>query len=559
VAVNIAGGVVMAGEGPRRRQGHASGKHADRQEGRENAATSNQAVPQRHKRLLTAMALVVATTLVFGQAVGYDFINFDDDIYVYNNQAVRDGLSLKGAAWAFATFHAGNWHPLTWLSLQADAKFFGNPPAGFHRTNVILHVVNALLVFAVFQHMTGFTGRSAIVAGLFAVHPLHVESVTWVSERKDVLSTLFGMAALYAYARYVAGSRGWYLGVVAALALSLLAKPMLVTFPFLLLLLDYWPLQRWPGQMRAVSWQRLVGEKVPLLLLTIASSMVTVQAQLQGPAVQTLDRFSFGTRLASALLAYSDYLQQALVPIDLVIYYPHPHAGWGEPRVLAAAALVVGISVVFVALRGRFPYLVVGWFWFLGTLVPVIGLVQVENQARADRYTYVPLIGVFLLLTWGVADWSNYRRVPKWVVAAGTLVLIVLCMAQAGAQVGCWKDSLTVWSHALSVGAQDSPVAWMGLGKALTQAGRAEEAQTCFDQALRLNPDGQKALFAQCLTLVEAGRGGEAVPALEGLLRVGPPSAALHAALGKALNQAGRTEEARVHLEAANRLAPKRR
>src|SRR5579883_3235845 len=334
----------------------------------------------------------------------YQFLNVDDNEYVTENPHVQAGLTGPSLWWALTKFHSHNWHPLTWMSLQLDWQLYGPNPLGFHITNVLLHAANAVLLFFALRSLTGAVGRSAVVAAFFAVHPLHVESVAWVAERKDVLSTLFGMLALVAYTRYArSGSLSRYLLVVAFLALSLLAKPMLVTLPFLFLLLDYWPLRRWPAQASA---RRLLLEKVPLLVLVLFSCVMTLIAQHRGGAVNSLKLTPLSERLANSSLAYVQYLGQTIAPLNLAVFYPFPHGRVSFPLALAAGLLLACLTWLAWRERKSRPYFLVGWLWYLGTMVPVIGVVQVGGQAHADRYTYFPLIGIFLLVVWGLADLS---------------------------------------------------------------------------------------------------------------------------------------------------------
>jgi hypothetical protein len=420
------------------------------------------------------------------------FISYDDPVYVYENPHVQTGLSWANFRWAWTTTDTANWHPLTWLSLQLDAQLFGRKPLGFHVTNLLLHLANTLLLFILLRWMTGAAWRSAVVAGLFAVHPLHVESVAWAAERKDVLSTFFGLLALLAYVRYArAPGVIAYVLVTLGLALSLLAKPMLVTLPALLLLLDFWPLGRWqisgdPARP-SVSVMRVVLEKVPLLALAAASCAVTVWAQSEGMAVRPLALIPLAQRLGNAVVSYSAYLVQTFVPLHLAPFYPHPGAKLGAAEIAQAAVLLTGVTLL-VLLRGRrFPYLPVGWLWYLGTLVPVIGLVQVGDQARADRYTYVPLIGIFVMLTWGVADLARHWHWERPAAVVAVAVLVVLA-SLSSIQVGYWQNDLLLWQHTVNV-APPSALAHNLLGLALRDRGDLEGARLQFEEAVDLDKE----------------------------------------------------------------------
>jgi tetratricopeptide (TPR) repeat protein len=498
----------------------------------------------RQRKLVVAicLGLVVLSLLAFGGAVGCDFVNFDDDVYVTNCQPVQIGLTGGGLVWALTTFHSGNWHPLTWLSLQLDATgslFLGaaetRPNAAlFHLTNVLIHTANVLLLFLVLRRLTGTAWRSAAVAALFAVHPLRVESVAWVAERKDVLSVFFGLLAVAAYARYAARpSVGRFLPVLAAQLASLLAKPMLVTLPFLLLLIDWWPLGRWTDRAAA---RRLLLEKLPLVGLSAAFGIVTLFAQASSDAVQSLAAIAPGARLANALAAVAAYLGQTFWPVALAVHYPLRPLGLGEA--CAAALLVGGVTVILLAWV-RQPALSVGWLWFGVALLPVLGLVQVGDQARADRYTYLPQIGLWIVLVWGVSDWLACRRVPTAVSIVLTAAVIVGCTLLTRQQVECWRNSLNLWRHAVAV-TEPTP-SW----KAVNNYGNALERQAREDQ---IDPEERKALL-------EA--------AAENLLRAATkltdhpvPRSVSYTNLALVLSQLGRAEEGRAYLAKSLELEP---
>ncbi|HZZ80508.1 MAG TPA: hypothetical protein VFE62_18540, partial [Gemmataceae bacterium] len=351
----------------------------------------------RFRNAWIALALMMATAVIFAESLENGFVNFDDDRYVFNNQRVRQGLSISNIRWAAQTIYFSNWHPLTWLSYELDTTLFGREPRGYHATNVALHCVNSGLLFYVLCQMTGATGRSAVVAAIFALHPLHVESVAWIAERKDVLSGLFFMLTLWAYSHFARGpTLGRYLLVASFFAMGLMAKPMLVTMPFLLLLLDFWPLDRWPAR----RWSALLAGKLPLLLLSIASSGLTFLVQQNSGAMKGMARFSLPTRLVNVPIAYAEYLSKTFWPVDLAVYYPHPQGGASVYKAVAATVFLLVTCALAVRLARRAPYLAVGWFWWLGMLVPVIGLLQVGEQAYADRYMYLPLTGLAIAAVW---------------------------------------------------------------------------------------------------------------------------------------------------------------
>lgn len=480
----------------------------------------------------------------------HGFVNLDDAQYVSDNPAVSGGLSARGLSWAFTTPHAGNWHPLTWLSHMLDVELYGMNAGPHHLTSLLLHVASALLLFGLLHRMTGALFRSAFVAALFALHPLHVESVAWVAERKDVLSTLFFLLTIRAYLAYVRRPRpSRYALVLVLFALGLMAKPMLVTLPFVLLLLDYWPLGRAPSR-------RLVVEKLPLLALALASSVVTFLVQQQAGAVKGLDALPFDHRLANAVMAYAAYIGKMLWPVQLAAIYPYPasRSAW---LVAAAAAGLIAVTVLTLRAARRHPYLPVGWLWYLGTLMPVIGLVQVGSQPMADRYTYVPLIGLFLIVAWGMPDllarWPH--RDLALGVAAGSVILG--CALAARAQVRHWRNSVALWQHALEV-TTENPRAHNNLGHALAREGRGREAIGYYTEAVRIKPDYAEAHNNIGYALADQGRVREAIAHYSEALRVLPDYAEAHNNLGVALAGEGNADGAIQHLSDAVRIEPGR-
>src|SRR5262245_61167751 len=401
--------------------------------------------------LLVCLGLVAVTLAVFGQTLTHDFVNFDDHVYVYENPLVIRGLSTEGVIEAFTHTHARNWHPLTTLSHMLDCQLYGLNAGGHHLTNIILHTISVLLLLLVLKQMTGALWQSAFVAALFAIHPLHVESVAWIAERKDVLSAVFLMLTLAAYARYVrAPSARRYLLVALLFGFGLMSKSMLVTLPFVLLLLDYWPLDRFGAHKSEVRRRlpTLIKEKIPFLALSTFSCMATLFAQRQGPSA--IDQLPFLWRLENAFVTYVTYVWQMLWPARLAVFYPHPNDRLPLLQVTGAVALLVGTSLVVISLRRTLPYLVTGWFWYLGMLVPVIGVVQVGEQAHADRYTYLPQVGLYIMIAWTVGDLlvesTRRRRALVGVIAA---MAVVSLSARAFGQTSYWKNSETLWNHAL--------------------------------------------------------------------------------------------------------------
>jgi tetratricopeptide (TPR) repeat protein len=500
-----------------------------------------------------AAALAVLTLVTFSPVLQCGFVDFDDPEYVAANPQVQAGLTAQGLAWAWGAEHSANWHPLTWMSLMLDAQLYGLRPWGFHLTNLLLHAVNTLLLFAALRRMTGARWRSAVVAGLFALHPLHVESVAWVSERKDVLSIFFGLAALCAYPAYArTPTVGRYLVVLLLLALSLLAKPMLVTLPALLLLLDYWPLGRWqPGAAR-----RLVLEKVPLAALCLASACVTLWAQSHGKALSGLAIYPLPGRVANALISYLAYLRQALLPTDLAVFYPYPYLreSIGMAEAAGAAIALGGLTAAAQYWARRRPYLAVGWLWYLIALLPVIGLSQVGAQARADRYTYFPLVGVFLLLTWGAAEVAGHVRRAD---LAGALAAVVLacCAMLSWAQAHVWRDAVTLWADAIEHTSHNW-LAYNHLGRLLQQQGRQHEALRYFQDRLKQEPTDADILTQIGLAVLDLDRPKEAEEYLQRALKYDHEHDLAHYWLVSIYLRRGEFERSIGHLREYHQLHP---
>jgi protein O-mannosyl-transferase len=500
------------------------------------------------------IALIVLNVAIYAPVWHYDFVLLDDTAYVTQNAQVQGGLTPQGVSWAFTTGEQGNWHPLTWLSHMLDVQVYGLKPGGHHLTNLLLHIANTLLLFGLLRRMTGALGRSAFVAGLFAVHPLHVESVAWVAERKDVLSTLFFMLTLIAYVAYVRQPRrGRYVLVLLLFGLGLMAKPMLVTIPFVLLLLDYWPLGRVSLGAPSVV-PRLIREKVPLFALAIASSIVTFVAQRQVGAVTDLGTFPLSLRLANALVSYVAYAGKMLWPVQLAAFYPYSRSlpeWWVGGSMLG----LIGVSVVVVRAARRYPYLPVGWLWYVGTLLPVIGIVQVGEQARADRYTYIPLIGLFLIVAWGIPELVGGWQYRNAALAAATGLVVVAFAITARGQLRYWNNSSALFERVLEV-TPENPVTHVHVGLALAQQGRLNEAITQFDTAVRLRPTYDYAHNALGAILLNQGRTNEAIPHLSEALRLRPGYPEAHTNLGVALANQGRFSEAIIQYSEALRLRP---
>jgi tetratricopeptide (TPR) repeat protein len=503
---------------------------------------------------VVSLLLVAAVLLSYVSVFDADFVNYDDQAYVTENRHITGGLRAESVAWALRAFEAGNWHPLTWISHMVDCQVFGLAPRGHHATNLFLHALGSVLAFLSLRSLTGRTEASALVAVLFALHPLNVESVAWISERKNVLSTVFWFLALGAYGSYARRpSVGRYLLVALCLALGLLAKPMVVTLPCVLLLLDVWPLRRVSlGSAEAPSRMRtLVLEKLPLLLLSLLSSVLTVLAQSSGGAVTSLEAIPLSSRVPNAIVSYAEYLWKMLWPSGLAAFYPHPgaSAAW---RVAVSALVLLAASALALRQASRRPFLLVGWLWYLGTLVPVIGLVQVGSQAMADRYAYVPLVGIFVLLAFAAdeAGGGTTRGVLRAAAAAWLLALGLLTARQAR----FWHDSRSLFEHALAV-TRKNYVAETNLGLVYAKELHWEEAVAAFRRALAIRPGHAEARGNLGVALAKLGRVDEAIPHLERALRYDPGSALNHANLGLALRGRDRAR-ALEHMRRAVELKP---
>jgi protein O-mannosyl-transferase len=587
--------------------------------GRRNSQSSKADAPDRpHRGWLVAAALALFTAAVYSRACFNGFVNFDDTFYGTDNYRVQSGLTLDNMRWAMTSLEHANWHPLTWLSLQLDATLFGHNSAGFHTTSVLLHVANTVILFWILYKATGALAASAVTAALFALHPLHVESVAWVSERKDVLSGCFWLLTMAGYGRYVEQkSLRWYGITVALFALGLCAKPMVVTLPFVLLLWDSWPLRRRSdkkeretergGEGKTVKFASsrsrsrpvshsgtklktatgpldLVTEKAPLFLLAAASCVITYVAQQRTGAIRSSDALSFGDRLAHVPLAYIEYLAKTVWPRNLAVYYPYSHSRRSIELALLATAVLAIMTIWIIRRRDRQPYLAVGWFWFIGTLVPTIGLVQVGGQALADRYTYIPLIGIFIAVVWGIVEIAVRGQFARALVVMPTIIGLALLAIATFTQIGYWHDSITLWQHARQVSG-DGPYILGSLGDALVSAGRTEDAlplleaaadkiasdssthmslgsalfrlgryaesEMQFEEAMRLNAHDDKAAYNLGCVWLAQGKAGKAIEAFEQSLRLNPFFWRPELALAELLAKQGAAAEAQYHFQRA--------
>ena len=520
--------------------------------------------------------LLGAIWLVFGQTVRYGFINYDDDRYVFENPQVIQGLNLKGIEWAFTHSVLANWHPLTMMSHMLDCQFYGLHAGGHHLTNLLLHAATAILLFLILRRMTAALWPSAFVAAVFAIHPLRVESVAWVAERKDVLSGLFFMLTLGAYVRYArcvtsdkcrvirtdASDHApdvsrftfhvslSYCLVLLFFVLGLMCKPMLVTVPFVLLLLDYWPLNRLGAAANRFSIARkLIVEKFPLIALSIAMCMMTFLVQQQDKGI------SFSLRISNAFVSYVAYCGQMFYPAGLAVFYPYPIHGLPMGKILLALLLLVAVSAGAFCWRQKHPHFLMGWLWYLGMLVPVIGLVQVGGQARADRYTYLPQIGLYILLTWTAVELTAGWRLRRWVLGGGATVVLAVLITCARAQTAYWRDDISLWAHTLAC-TSDNSIAHNKLGNAFLQQGHLDEAIAQLQMALAINPDNAGPHYGLGNAFLQLGRMDDAIAHYQMALTTDPDNADIYNNLGNALLQQARIDEAIACYQKALKIKP---
>jgi Flp pilus assembly protein TadD len=521
-----------------------------------------------------AVLLALVVIALYWPATRCGFISFDDPDYVTLNVHVQSGLSLENLKWAFLNPVSSNWHPVTVLSHMLDCQLFGLKPWGHHLTSLLLHALNTILVFLLLRCLTGALWRSALVAALFGVHPLHVESVAWVAERKDVLSTFFGLLALWAYACHVqkSAASGQQSGInlptsssffrarfywlsLFCFALGLMSKPMVVTLPCVMLLLDYWPLKRISDFRFPISGlNRLLLEKIPFFVLAAAACVVTFAVQQQAGSVMTVEDLPLGARVGNALISYCCYLGKMFWPTDLAVFYPYP-GYWPPVEVLLAGAFLGGITVLLFVKRERHPCLLVGWLWFVGTLVPVIGLVQVGGQSMADRYMYIPSLGVLILTIWGAHELTGGRRWQKILFSVAGAAAIVLGCALTRQQLGYWKDSETLFRHTLDV-TKDNYMAHNMFGSFLGMRGETDKAIRQFQEAVRLKPAFTDAHYNLGVALFKKGQTDEAISQYQEAIRLKPDYAGFHYNLGVAFFKNGLTDEAMRQYQEAVRLNP---
>jgi tetratricopeptide (TPR) repeat protein len=502
--------------------------------------------PKVHRGWLTIGICVILaglTWLVFGQTLWHDFINYDDPRYVYENTKITGGLSISGIAWAFTHIHSMNWHPLTTISHMLDCQLYGLNAGWHHFTNVLLHTLAAILLFLALQQMTNAVWRSAFVAAVFAIHPLRVESVAWVAERKDVLSGVCFMLTLLAYVYYTRGpSLSRYMAVALVFVLGLMSKPMLVTLPLVLLVLDYWPLSRIGGHRPGTGRQLLIPvlEKVPLIALSAVSSIITFL--VQKGAVGRTEELPILERMNNAVVSYVLYLRQMLWPVDLAVFYPHPENRLPLSEIAFCLLLLVCITCVAIALRKKRPYLITGWLWYLGMLVPVIGLVQVGWQGRADRYTYLPQIGLYIATTWAVTDLTSLWRRQRTILSVAAILVIGALSLCAWVQTSYWRESERLFRHALAV-TTNNDVAENNLGIVFLGQGKVDEAISLLQSAVDLRPDNSPAHENLAKALLQKGRVADALVHYRKLLELQPDNMEIHNIVGTVLVQQGRIAE----------------
>lgn len=514
--------------------------------------------------LLLSVALIVITLAIYWRVGGHEFINYDDNLYLTENPQVAAGLTGANIIWAFTSVHASNWHPITWLSHMADVQFYGMNPRGHHLTNVVIHALSAALLLFLLFRLTSSLWQSFTVAALFALHPLHVESVAWVAERKDVLSAFFWFLTLLCYAEYVTRRKSsLYLLALSSFVLGLMAKPMLVTLPVVMLLLDFWPLNRYSARTLEPSGQRpargytflaLVKEKIPFFACSFLSAVVTIYAQHKGGTISTLEILPVNLRIGNAIISYAQYTLKTFWPHDLAILYPFP-ASLPLWQILCSLLVLILISVATIRAARNYPYLAVGWFWFLITLLPVIGLIQVGCQSMADRYTYIPIIGLFIMAAWGVPALLQGFQYRKFALALLTSAVIIISAALTWQQIGYWHDDITLFQHALSA-TSNNFIAHYNLGTDFVKERNLDDAIKEFQATLAIKPDYFKARDNLGAALASKGDLDAAITVYREGLALSPNNFVTHYNLGAALTSKGDLDAAIKEFQAALAINP---
>lgn len=514
---------------------------------------------QRQVLFIISIALVAATLAAYEPVRKNGFVDLDDGVYITKNHNVNEGITLQSVIWAFTKFHSCNWHPLTWLSHAMDCEIYGLNPLGHHITNVLIHIANCLLLFWVLRKMTGATGPSAFVAGVFALHPVHVESVAWAAERKDVLSGLFWMLTMLAYVRYVERPNfKRYALVLLAFAMGLISKPMVITLPFVLLLLDYWPLNRLNksgGLKPTLQMGRPLTEKLPLFVLSAISGVVTLLAQHSGGAVITLESMPISYRIANTFTSYIRYIGKTFWPSRLAALYPQHLGDLPETEVITCVLLFILLTILSIRIGRRKRYIAVGWLWFVGTLVPVIGLVQVGLQAIADRYMYIPMIGLLIIVAWAGKEVVGDNRRRQAAAAVSAVIVLFIALILTRIQAGYWQNNLTLFGHTVSV-TEANPFAETDYGSALYKAGHIDEGLAHINKAVRINPDFSAARDALGMVLMEQGKLNEAVACFNEVIRRDKTWKEGYINLGTAMSKQGKYDEAIKYINKAIELDP---
>ena len=522
--------------------------------------------PYMRSYLIISVLLAILTLASYWQVFNYGYVDYDDRDYVTDNLYVKTGLTMSNIAWALTTPHSANWHPLTWLSHMLDCQIFGLNPMGHHLTNLLFHILNTLLLFYVLTRMTRLPWRSGFVAALFAIHPLHIQSVAWIAERKDVLSTFFLFLTILAYIRHTEQpSIKRYALILLVFALGLMAKPMLVTLPFILLLLDYWPLNRYAAfqneqaTTRIKAFWRLVEEKIPLLVVAAISCLITYIVQQSWGAVSQLDSLPIGVRIANSLVVYIAYIHKMLWPQGLCVMYPHPQSSLPVWQVITSGLLLAGITYFAIRTARKFPYITVGWFWYVLTLIPVIGLIQVGEQAMADRYTYIPLIGLFIAIAWAVPalfEKSLERNARGYaIIALPAVVLILMLSVSTWYQLKPWQNAITLYEQALKCTSNHAIVQKFLVNK-LLEKNRGDDAIALLTKAMRSGYNKAEAHDGIGLILVRQGKIKEAISHYKIAMRLKPKMSEPYNNMGTALARLGRYDEAISYLRKAIRITP---
>lgn len=516
----------------------------------------------RYRTFLVCAFLTALNLVVYWQVQYYDFIDFDDNIYILENLHVQSGLTSRGIVWSFTTTCTTNWHPLTWLSLMLDFDLYRLNPGGYHWTNLLIHIANALLLFVFLNRTTKEIWKSTFVAIFFSIHPLNIESVAWIAERKNVLSTFFWFLTMLVYVFYrEVPSLKRYMLVVLTFALGLMTKPFLVTLPFILFLLDYWPLQRISLEFSKKPagghrWRDygLIVEKLPLIILAGLSCFITVYAAQDGGAIKSLEKYPLDIRLLNAMISYTMYLKKLIWPYNLAIFYPYEEV-ISLFKVAAACSLISIITIFVLFTYRRWRYLFVGWFWYLGTMVPVIGLIQVGFQSMADRYTYVPLIGIFIMITWGISDLFSKFNVKKTLVTITAMMVVAFFVIVSRQQLQNWKNSMMVFQHALRV-TKNNYQAHFGIGNALFSKGNIQGAISHYQEALRFNPDHPDVRNNYGNILMGLGKYEKALEQYQRSLRIKPKQAKVYNNMGVLLAKQGGLDIAIEYFQKALTIDP---